>query len=98
MEFNTVEISELQLHHSLEVNTSNGSVTMEVNVPLTEGRSGFHPSLKLLYNSGSRNSIFGMVGVSAERHLLESMQEKISQNMTAQISILSTDNQASSLS
>lgn len=60
MDFSKINIQNLQLQHSLEVNHSSGSVSGMVNVPLSEGRNGFGPALSLHYSSSSRNSIFGM--------------------------------------
>lgn len=60
MNFSKLNIQDLQLQHSLEVNSSSGSVSGMVNIPLSKGRNGFGPSLSLQYGSSARNSIFGM--------------------------------------
>lgn len=60
MEFSTLNIQDLQLEHTLDVNPATGSAAASVAVPLPEGRSGFGPSLSLHYSSGARNSVFGM--------------------------------------
>ena len=60
MNFSKINIQDLQLQHSLEVNPSSGSVSGMVNIPLSEGRNGFGPALSLHYSSSSRNSVFGM--------------------------------------
>lgn len=60
MDFSNIHIQDLQLHHSLEVNPSTGSVSGMVEVPLSKGRNEFGPSLSLHYGSFSRNSVFGL--------------------------------------
>ncbi len=59
MNFSSLNIQELQLEHSLDVNASSGNVTGMIGIPLSEGRNGFGPNLSLQYNSTSRSSIFG---------------------------------------
>ena len=41
------------------VNPVNGTVSMEIPLPLTPGRNGFTPKLSIGYNSGGGNSEFG---------------------------------------
>ncbi|MEX2345248.1 MAG: SpvB/TcaC N-terminal domain-containing protein [Balneolaceae bacterium] len=65
MDFKKVNIQDLQLNHSIEVNPSTGTATGTVEVPLTEGKESFHPSLSIAYNSSSKNSAFG-IGWSLE--------------------------------
>ena len=60
MEFNQVNIQDLQLEHSIEVDPSSGCAAALVNIPLPDGRDGFGPQLALVYSSSSRNSIFGI--------------------------------------
>lgn len=60
MNFGSLNIQELQLEHSLEVNASSGSASGVVKIPLSDGRNGFSPQLSLHYSSSSRNSIFGI--------------------------------------
>lgn len=59
MNFNTVNIQELQLSHTIEINGANGSATAQIQIPVSDGRQGFHPTLSLQYGSGGTNSIFG---------------------------------------
>jgi hypothetical protein len=58
--FSKINIQNIQLQHSIEVNPSSGGVSGSVNIPLSEGRNGFGPALSLHYGSSSRNSVFGM--------------------------------------
>jgi RHS repeat-associated protein len=60
MNFSQINIQELQLEHSIEVNPSSGSASVMINIPLSQGRNGFGPGLTMNYSSSSRNSIFGM--------------------------------------
>lgn len=60
MEFNSLNIQDLQLDHSIDVNASGGNASIGINIPLSESRAGFSPSLSLQYSSSSRNSIFGI--------------------------------------
>ena len=48
------------IDEKFEVNTSNGTVSLSLDLPITSGRSGFTPSLGLAYNSGRGNSPFGL--------------------------------------
>jgi RHS repeat-associated protein len=48
------------IDEKFEVNSSNGTASFSIPLPLTQGRSGFTPSLSLSYNSGGGNSIFGL--------------------------------------
>ena len=59
MNFNNINIQDLQLDHAVEINPLTGTAAIDVNIPLPEGRSGFNPSLSLQYSSSSRSSIFG---------------------------------------
>ncbi len=60
MEFSGVNIQELQLSHSVDVNASTGSLSAQVDIPLPQGRAGFSPALSLHYSSSGRNSVFGL--------------------------------------
>lgn len=60
MNFSNINIQDLQLDHSVEINSSTGNVNVGVNIPLTEGREGFSPSLSLQYSASSKNAIFGI--------------------------------------
>ena len=60
MDFSKINIQDIQLQHTIEVNPSSGSVSGIINIPLSEGRNGFGPTLSLHYGSSSRNSVFGM--------------------------------------
>ncbi len=60
MEFNKINLQDLQLKHQLDVNESNGSVSGNVQIPLPECRNDFYPDLSLNYSSSSRNSAFGI--------------------------------------
>ena len=42
------------------VNAVNGTSSVQVGLPLSQGRGGFTPALSLSYNSGSGNSEFGL--------------------------------------
>jgi hypothetical protein len=56
MNFSKVNIQDLQLDHSIEVDPSTGRATSVVAVPLPDGRNGLTPTLSLSYSSSSRNS------------------------------------------
>jgi RHS repeat-associated protein len=43
-----------------EVDVRTGAAVVSVPIPLSEGRSGFTPSLSLTYSSAAGNSVFGM--------------------------------------
>lgn len=60
MDFNKINLQDLQLKHQLDVNPANGAVTANVEIPVTRGRNGFGPGLSLTYSSSSRNSAFGL--------------------------------------
>ena len=60
MDFRKINIQDLQLNHKIEINASNGSAVGVVDVPLSEGRNGFSPTLSLVYSSSARNSTFGI--------------------------------------
>lgn len=60
MEFNTLNIQDLQLDYSLDIDSSTGSMSMGVDIPLSQSRSGFNPSLSLHYTPSSNNSVFGI--------------------------------------
>ncbi len=48
------------IDEKFNVNAVNGTASLEVPLPLTQGRSGFTPSLALSYNSGGGNGEFGL--------------------------------------
>lgn len=48
------------IDEKFSVNTSNGTTSLSIPLPITEGRNGFQPLLSLDYNSGSGNSPFGL--------------------------------------
>lgn len=60
MNFNKINIQELQLKHQLDVNAASGAVSGTIQIPLPKGRNAFGPSLSLNYSSASRNSAFGI--------------------------------------
>jgi RHS repeat-associated protein len=60
MNFSKVNIQDLQLDHSIEVDPSTGRATSVVAVPLPDGRNGLTPTLSLSYSSSSRNSALGI--------------------------------------
>jgi RHS repeat-associated protein len=60
MEFNNLNIQDLQLDHSIDVTALTGSVTVGVSIPLSESRAGFNPSISLQYSSSPKNSMFGI--------------------------------------
>lgn len=60
MDFNKINIQDLQLKYQLDVQTATGGVTGSVQIPVPEGRNNFGPALQLNYNSGAGNSVFGM--------------------------------------
>ncbi|MEE9339675.1 MAG: SpvB/TcaC N-terminal domain-containing protein, partial [Methylococcaceae bacterium] len=60
MEFNNLNIQDLQLDHSIDVTASSGHASIGVSIPLSESRAGFSPSLSLQYSSSPQNSIFGI--------------------------------------
>ena len=47
------------LDEKFSVNAATGTATMVLPLPLSPGRSGFTPGLRLAYDSGSGNSPFG---------------------------------------
>ena len=76
--FASKSIDELSVQYQIDVNTFTGAAVLKVPLPLTEGRSGFGPSLSLQYNSSSGNSVYGVgwslaglptIGVSAKNRL-----------------------------
>jgi RHS repeat-associated protein len=42
------------------INSANGTSTLSVNLPFSQGHAGFIPSITLNYNSGGGNSYFGL--------------------------------------
>ena len=60
MDFNKINIQDLQLKHQLDVSPSNGGVIGSVQIPLPGGRNDFGPGLSLNYSSSARNSAFGI--------------------------------------
>lgn len=60
MDFRKINIQDLQLNHKIEINPSNGGVVGGVDIPISEGRNGFNPTLSLLYSSSGRNSTYGI--------------------------------------
>ncbi len=60
MEFNNLNIQDLQLDHSIDVAASTGSASVGVEIPLSESRAGFNPAISLQYSPSPRNSIFGI--------------------------------------
>jgi|GEM_PF-818048 len=59
-EFKKTDIKDIVIPHSVSVDPQSGAASIQVQVPLTPGRSGFHPDLYLSYQSGGRNSPFGI--------------------------------------
>jgi len=60
MKFSSLNIQDLELDYSIDVNAASGSTSVDVSIPLSESRAGFNPSLSLQYSSSPRNSIFGI--------------------------------------
>lgn len=60
MNFNKINIQDLQLKHQLDINQASGGMTGSVQIPLPGGRNNVGPGLSLNYNSSSRNSAFGI--------------------------------------
>ena len=58
MDFSKINIQDLQLDHTIEVDPSTGRATSVIAVPLSDGRNGLTPTLSLSYSSSSRNSAF----------------------------------------
>ncbi len=59
MENNSTSLQDLQLPYSLDVDSATGRAIGQVEIPVSESRSGFQPKLSLSYNSGGKESIFG---------------------------------------
>lgn len=67
---NAIEIPQVQLpkgggalkgiDEKFQVNSSNGTASFSIPLPLSPNRNGFTPSLAIAYNSGSGNSILGI--------------------------------------
>ncbi len=60
MKLNSLNIQDLQLDYSLDIDASTGNMLMNVDIPLSQSRLGFNPSLSLHYTASSRNSMFGI--------------------------------------
>ncbi len=58
--FLQIDPADLRLPMEVSVNPQTGDAVAALNIPLSSGRNGFQPSLSLTYNSGGRNSVFGM--------------------------------------
>ena len=58
--FLQIDPADLRLQMEVSVNPQTGDAVAALNIPLSSGRNGFQPSLSLTYNSGGRNSVFGM--------------------------------------
>ncbi|KAF4443777.1 rhs repeat-associated core domain [Fusarium acutatum] len=48
------------IDQTFKMNPLNGTMSLAIPIPLTEGRDGFGPKLELSYNSGSGNGYFGI--------------------------------------
>lgn len=67
---NAIEIPQIELpkgggaikgiDEKFEVNAANGTASLSVPLPVTQGNQGFAPALSLNYNSGSGNSPYGL--------------------------------------
>jgi RHS repeat-associated protein len=60
MEFKSLNISDIQLTKSIDIDPSSGRAALGVNIPLPQGRAGFSPSFSLTYSSTPKNSLFGL--------------------------------------
>lgn len=58
--FADIKPEDLSIPHSISVNPQTGAANIQVNIPLTGGRSGFQPALSLAYTSSGRNSAYGI--------------------------------------
>lgn len=58
--FADIKPEDLSIPHSITVNPQTGAANIQVNIPLTGGRSGFQPALSLAYTSSGRNSAYGV--------------------------------------
>jgi len=63
------------IDEKFEVNTSNGTATFTIPLPITTGRQEFQPSLVLSYNSGGGNSPFGL-GWSVDLPIIQRRTDK----------------------
>ncbi|KAF5683976.1 insecticidal toxin complex [Fusarium circinatum] len=48
------------IDQTFKMNPVNGTMSLAIPIPVTEGRGGFGPKLELSYNSGSGNGYFGI--------------------------------------
>ncbi|KAG4271555.1 hypothetical protein FPRO04_10846 [Fusarium proliferatum] len=48
------------IDQTFKMNPVNGTMSLAIPIPVTEGRGGFGPKLELSYNSGSGNGCFGI--------------------------------------
>ncbi|KAF5617829.1 insecticidal toxin complex [Fusarium tjaetaba] len=48
------------IDQTFKMNPVNGTMSLTIPIPVTEGRGGFGPKLELSYNSGSGNGCFGI--------------------------------------
>jgi RHS repeat-associated protein len=60
MDLKKINLQDLQLQYSVDINSFTGNAVASIPVPVSKGRNGLEPSLSLNYNSSSQNSIFGM--------------------------------------
>lgn len=58
--FADIKPEDLSIPNSISVNPQTGAANIQVNIPLTGGRSGFQPALSLAYTSSGRNSAYGV--------------------------------------
>ncbi len=64
------------IDEKFEVNPSNGTMTLSLEVPVTPGRNGFTPALGLSYDSGAGNGPFGL-GWQLDRSSIRRKTDKI---------------------
>ena len=48
------------IDQTFKMNPANGTMSLNLPIPIAEGRAGFGPNLGLAYNSGSGNGPFGL--------------------------------------